>query len=372
MNDKVAKWSEECKSVGFTWIEKVDGNYSMCSCDVCGHVDNYQQGCIRRGEVKCSHCHETKMREECSAVGLTWIAKVDGAYSKCSCNVCGHVDNYAQAHIRRGNVKCSHCYEAKMREECKAVGFTWVEKVDKRHSKCSCNVCGHVDNYHQGNIRGGNVKCSNCHNTKMREECSAVGLTWIEKVDKCHSKCSCNVCGHVDNYAQAHIRRGGVKCTSCQIIKYKQAAKQGWTFINHYRENNHTYINTQHNCSDTIVKVKSGNYLKGAYDCHHCMHTHFSDPSYFYVIQVGDIIKLGISNRPDQRYKQYGLPDDSTIIEHLRIPLETKRDALVVESYAKQLVKDYKIPSDAAKQVFTKSGHNECYDIECLPMLMSI
>ena len=102
------------------------------------------------------------------------------------------------------------------------------------------------------------------------------------------------------------------------------------------------------------------------------MHTHFSDPSYFYVIQVGDIIKLGISNRPDERYTQYGLSDDSTIIEHLRIPLETKRDALLVESHAKQLVKDFKIPSEAAKQVFTKSGFNECYDIECLPMLMSI
>lgn len=199
-----------------------------------------------------------------------------------------------------------------------------------------------------------------------------VGLTWITKVNKSHSKCSCSVCGHVDNYVQGDIRRGSVKCTSCQITKYKQAAKQGWTFIDNYRENKHTYVNIQHSCSDDLVKVDVGAYLKGEYSCPHCMHTHYSDPSYFYVIQVGDIIKLGISNRPDQRYTKYGLPDDSTIIEHLRIPLETKRDALVVESYAKQLVKDYKIPNEISKLVFTKSGYNECYDIECLPMLMSI
>lgn len=208
--------------------------------------------------------------------------------------------------------------------------------------------------------------------TKMCEECSAVGLTWIEKVDGLYSKCSCIVCGHIDDYQQANIRRGKVRCTACQITKYKSALKDGWTFINHYRENHTTYVNIQHRCSDPIVKVAVSAYLNAAYDCPHCMHTHFSDPSYFYVIQVGDIIKLGISNRPDQRYTQYGLPADAQIIEHLRIPLENKRDALVVESYAKQLVNDFKIPSDVARQVFTKSGYSECYYIKCLQMLMNI
>lgn len=262
--------------------------------------------------------------------------------------------------------------EMKWREECKAVGLTWLGKVDWSRSKCSCNVCGHVDEYVQGAIRRGKVKCSQCHETKMREECSAVGLMWMAKVNKSHSKCSCNMCGHVDNYVQGDIRRGEVKCTACQITKYKQAAKQGWTFIDHYCENKSTYVNLKHSCSDAIVKVHIGAYLKGSYDCPHCMHTHYSDPSYFYVIQVGDIIKLGISNRPNQRYTKYGLPNDLTITEHLRIPLETKRDALVVESYAKQLVKDFKIPSEVAKQVFTKSGYNECYAIDSLGHLLAI
>jgi len=372
MNDKEMKWSEECSAVGLMWLVKVDAKYSKCSCNVCGHVDDYHQSAIRLGKVKCSHCHETKMSEECSAVGFTWLVKVDAKYSKCSCNVCGHVDDYQQGNIRRGNVKCSHCLDTKMSEECKAVGLTWIAKVNKSHSKCSCNVCGHVDDYGQGDIRRGNVKCSHCHETKMREECSAVGFTWVGRAGGVYSKCSCNVCGHVDDYHQGAIRRGAVKCAACQITKYKAAPKDGWTFIDHYRENKQTYVNIQHSCSDTIVKVKSGNYLNGSYDCPHCIHTHFSDPSYFYVIQVGDIIKLGISNRPDQRYTKYGLPNDLTITEHLRIPLENKRDALVVESYAKQLVKDYKIPTEISKQVFTKSGYNECYDIDCLPMLMNI
>ena len=126
MIDKETKWREECKAVGFTWIEKVDKRHSKCSCDVCGHVDNYRQGAIRLGDVKCSHCYETKLREECKAVGFTWIEKVDKRHSKCSCDVCGHVDNYHQNAIRIGKVKCSHCYETKLREECKAVGFTWI------------------------------------------------------------------------------------------------------------------------------------------------------------------------------------------------------------------------------------------------------
>ena len=163
--------------------------------------------------------------------------------------------------------------ERKWCEECSAVGLTWIKKVDRLYSKCSCIVCGHIDDYRQAHIRRGKVKCSNCYERKWCEECSAVGLTWIEKVDGNRSKCSCNVCGHIDDYRQDNIRRGNVRCTACQITKYKSALKDGWTFINHHCENGQSYVNIQHSCSDTIVKVKSGNFLNGSYDCPHCMHT---------------------------------------------------------------------------------------------------
>ena len=264
--------------------------------------------------------------------------------------------------------------EMKWREECKAVGLTWVGRAGAKYSVCSCNVCGHVDEYQQGHIRAGKVRCGGCQTTKYKSVAKD-GWTFdghycVDRLTYVNLKHSCG-----DDLVKVQVGsylKGAYDCPQCQTTKYKQAVKQGWSFIDHYCENRLTYINLKHNCSDTIVKVQLGNYLKGVYDCPHCMHTHFSDPSYFYVIQVGDIIKLGISNRPNQRYTKYGLPDDSQIIEHLRIPLENKRDALVVESYAKQLVKEFKIPTDISKQVFTKSGYNECYDIECLPMLMSI
>lgn len=262
--------------------------------------------------------------------------------------------------------------ESKWKAECETEGLTWIEKVDKNCSKCSCMVCGHVDEYDQGAIRRGRVKCSKCHETKMREECKVVGLIWLSKVNGQYSKCSCMVCGHIDTYQQANIRLGKVKCTNCQITKYKTAVKPGWEFINHFSDGRLTYVNLRHNCCDDLVKVRVSDYLRGEYDCPHCSHTHFSDPSYFYVIQVGDIVKLGISNRPDQRYTQYGLPEDATVIEHLRIPLESKRDALVVGSYAKQLVNDYKIPTEISKQLFTKGGFNECYSIDSLDHLLTI
>ena len=263
--------------------------------------------------------------------------------------------------------------DEKYKAECLAEGFVYLGKSDRRnYSVVKCNVCGGVGEYVQGHIRAGKVRCNECQESKIREECSAEGFTWIEKVDKNRSRCSCNVCGHVDVFAQANIRAGNVRCKACQNTNYKSAAKDGWEFINHFCEERKTYVNLKHYCCDDLVEVDIGNYIKGKYSCPHCSHTHYNDQSYFYVIQVGDIIKLGISNRPDQRYTQYGLPEDSTIIEHLRIPLETKRDALVVESHAKQLVKDFKIPSDIAKQMFTKSGHNECYSIDALDLLLTI
>lgn len=264
--------------------------------------------------------------------------------------------------------------ETKWRDECSAIGFTWLGKVDGHYSKCSCTVCGHVDTYHQANIRRGEVKCQQCQIIKYQKSAKP-DWTFIDHfrdgrltyVNVKHTRCECLVKVHVGNYL-----KGEYDCPRCQITKYKQSAKQGWTFIDHFFDGRTTYVNLKHNCCDDLVKVRVGAYLKGKYDCPNCSHTHFSDPSYFYVIQVCDIIKLGISNRPDQRYTQYGLPKDTTITEHLRIPLESKRDALVVESYAKQLVKDYKIPTEISKQVFTKEGFNECYTIESLEHLLKI
>ena len=208
---------------------------------------------------------------------------------------------------------------------------------------------------------------------KYTAECSAAGFEYIGKSSRVgYSVVKCMVCGAVDEFQQGNIRGGRVRCKDCQISKYQQASKDGWTFINHYCENHRSYVNIQHRCSDAIVKVEVGAYLNGSYDCPHCMHSHYSDQSYFYVIQVEDIIKLGISNRPAHRYTQYGLPEGANVIEHLRIPLENKRDALVVESYAKQLAKEYKIQPDIAKQVFTQSGYNECYSLESLDLLLTI
>lgn len=263
----------------------------------------------------------------------------------------------------------------KYASECLAEGFEYIGKSDRRnYSVVKCNVCGYVDEYQQTNIRLGKVKCSHCQITKYK---SSVKPDWtfmnhfrdgsLTFVNLKHNCCNDLVKVQVSAYL-----RDSYDCPHCQIIKYKSSVKPTWTFVNHFCDGRQTYVNLKHNCCDDLVKVQTSHYLRGEYDCPHCSHTHFNDPSYFYVIQVGTIVKLGISNRPDQRYTQYGLPDDATIIEHLRIPLESKRDALVVESYAKQLVKDYKIHTDIAKQIFTKSGCNECYSIESLEYLLTI
>jgi len=265
--------------------------------------------------------------------------------------------------------------DEKYSAECLAAGFEYIGKSSRvNYSVVRCMVCGAIGEYQQTNIRAGTVRCKECQISKYK---SVVKNGWSfinhfceDRTTYVNLKHSCGgelVKVHVGAYL-----KGSYDCPHCQLTKYKSVVKNGWSFINHFCEDRTTYVNLKHSCSDDLVKVDVGAYLKGSYDCPRCMHTHFSDQSFFYVIQINDIIKLGISNRPDQRYTQYGLPEDSTIIEHLRIPLETKRDALVVESYAKQLVKDYKLPTDIAKQLFTQSGYNECYSLGSLDLLLTI
>lgn len=318
-----------------------------------------------------------KYTAECLACNFTYIGKSSRVnYSVTKCMVCGGVEEYDQRHIRNGNVRCKQCHETKMREECSVEGFLYLWKSSRSgYSVTKCLVCGTVGEYQQSAIRAGNVRCKECQITKYK---SAAKDGWsfvnhfrdgrLTFVNLKHDYC--------DDLVEVQVSaflKGEYSCPHCQITKYKSAVKDGWEFINHFCENGRqTYVNLKHSCCDGLVIVQTGHFLNGAYECPHCMHTHFSDQSYFYVIQVGDIIKLGISNRPDQRYTQYGLPEDATITEHLRIPLETKRDALVVESYAKQLVKDCKLPTEIAKQVFTQSGYNECYSLESLDLLLTI
>lgn len=259
--------------------------------------------------------------------------------------------------------------------ECLACNLTYIGKSSRKdYSVVKCMVCGGVGEYQQVHIRAGNVRCKTCQIAKYK---SAAKQGWLF-VDHFRDGVTTYVilkheCGDdLVKVQVGHFLKGAYDCPHCQIAKYKSASKPDWVFVDHFRDGRQTYVNLKHECCDDLVKVSVGNYLNGEYSCPHCSHTHFNDPSYFYVIQVGDMVKLGISNRPDQRYTQYGLPDDSEIIEHLRIPLETKRDALVLESYAKQLVKYYKIPTDIAKQVFTKEGFNECYSLESHEYLLTI
>ena len=320
---------------------------------------------------------DEKYSEECKAVGFEHIGRGSrSGYSVTRCLVCGHVDDYQQAHIRAARIRCKECQIAKYKSAAKD-GWEFINHiresretyVNLKHECCDDLVKVHVGAYLKGKY-----SCPHCQITKYKQAAKP-GWTFVDHF--CDGKSTYvnlkHSCG--DDLVKVRIGdylNGKYSCPHCQITKYKQAAKPGWAFVDHFCDGKSTYVNLKHSCGDDLVKVHASAYIRGSYDCQQCMHTHYNDQSYFYVIQVGDIIKLGISNRPDQRYTQYGLPDDATIIEHLRIPLESKRDALVVESHAKQLVKDFKIPTEISKQVFTKEGFNECYTIDSLDLLLTI
>lgn len=59
----------------------------------------------------------------------------------------------------------------KYKAECLEQGFKWLGKVDANNSQCECLTCGHIDTYHQGNMRDGRVACSNCSPGHWNEPC---------------------------------------------------------------------------------------------------------------------------------------------------------------------------------------------------------
>lgn len=163
MSDKELKWKSECLAKGLKYLGKPkDRNYSTCECQLCGHVDDYQQVNIRAGKVSCSNCNDIKWKAECLAQGLKWISKKNARHSTCECTTCGHVDDYRQDSIRAGEVSCSNCNELRWKSECLAQGLKWLSKKNAKYSTCECTTCGHIDDYRQSHIRAGAVACSNC------------------------------------------------------------------------------------------------------------------------------------------------------------------------------------------------------------------
>lgn len=210
---------------------------------------------------------------------------------------------------------------------------------------------------------------------KWSRECSENGFKFLRKSSE-NSKCSiaeCNVCGHVDSFYQHHMRDGKVRCEQCLIQKYKAAVKHGWEYVDKTVNKTKSYVILKHNCSDNLVTVESGNFLNGKYDCPHCMHSHYDEQSYFYIIKVtnnnNSIIKIGVANNTNRRFRQYGLPDDAILeIVHIE-PFPSKRLAITFESAMKQALKEYKVVSDIDKEIFKCQGHTECFTDKSLEYL---
>lgn len=377
--DKVAKWSAECLEQGFKFIGKSleKPGCSIAECNVCGHVDSYHSGAMRKGLVRCSNCKIAQFSNECLAQGFKFIGKSseNSDYTIAECMTCGIVDVYVQSAMRDGRVRCEQCKNTKFSNECLENGFVFLHKVDGHNSLCECAMCHHQDIYQQVAMRKGRVRCKSCKNTQYSNECLEYGFKFIGKSpdNSNYSIAECNVFGHVDRYQQCAMRKGEVRCEQCLIQKYKEAVKPGWEYVDKSVIKKHTYIILKHNCSENLVTVDSSAFLKGVYDCPHCMHGHYDDPSIFYVIKVThnnkSIIKIGISNNATRRFRKYGLPDDATLeIIHTE-PFETKRLAVTFESTMKLALRDYKVDNEIAKEIFKDSGFTECLTVDSLEVI---
>ena len=361
--NRIEKWTSECLEQGFKWLGKVDGARSRCECMVCGHVDDYRQGDIRRGEVRCSSCHETKMKNECLQQGFEWIHKVDGNNSLCRCLVCGYEGTYQQGAMRKGDVRCSSCHETKMKNECLDQGFEWIRKVDGHHSLCRCLSCCHQDTFQQVNMRKGEVRCSSCHETKMKNECLNQGFEWIRKVNGDDSLCKCLSCGNQGVFDQSAMRRGEVRCSSCQETKMKnECLDQGFEWIR--KVDGHHSLCRCLTCwhEDTFSQSAMRD---GRVSCSICSPGHWNEECFFYMARIihgnSTIIKIGVAADPHKRYTQYGLKPYADITEILRLRFDTKLEAVEFESNMKSLLKPLHIHPDVAKLTLTYSGFTECY-----------
>jgi hypothetical protein len=297
-------------------------------------------------------------RAEAKAHGWEWVEMVDSRQSRSLYkHSCGHMQLFATASMRKGQIKCGHCQEEKFKSEATAKGWTWLSQFAYRQSLYQ-HQCGHTQVVETSNMRRCGAKCQHCWLEKIKAEATANGWFWISQVDEDYGRYQ-HQCGHEQDVQMTNMRRTMVQCSHCQEEKLKSEAQNGWTWLGQVAWYYGLY---QHRCGHT-QKITMGNMRKGMVACHACEASWATKPSNLYVLYISlqgeALVKVGISGNLDHRKNCYGLPPEAEVTTLKTVPFATGLEAKAAEQ--KVLKKFRKHQLKNIDHIMSRSGATECF-----------
>jgi len=168
-------------------------------------------------------------------------------------------------------------------------------------------------------------------------------------------KDGCKSCGSINR----------AKSLSDRIKEARAVHGYRYEYLGLYTKDRFSYLTVD--CSEHgIFDQKARDHILG-HGCPNCADCSFSTtkPALFYIIKVGDLYKIGVTNRSVyKRYEDEGIEYKVVYSENL----STGREALDIENAVKTLFNLYKY---TGKSPFSKTGTTELFTINPLSVILA-
>lgn len=228
-------------------------------------------------------------------------------YLNVRCNICGDIKKARLRLLSAGSYSCTHCKKLKYESLISDLNWKYVSHAAGR-IKLECAICGITNNIDSSSItRGSTPYCSSCQINRYVYACEKLKLTFIDKVQDGHTLLitECNLCGHKDKTHSGDILGGRFRCNGCLLNKYINAlSKRNCTLISAEKQHKkRTQIYYQNSNGDKF-KAAASNVLSGRFEV--SLNGYWSHPHSVYLIklQIEDnlfIYKIGTANNPEKR-----------------------------------------------------------------------
>lgn len=112
---------------------------SLISCNICSNTWAVRNDTASKGSPTCNLCFDSELEKEAHAAGFTYLKDRKPLRSNCpsrttlsrwySCNICGSIDTFQHGGMRKGNVRCSKCYLTRLQTEAEKQGMVYLGHV---------------------------------------------------------------------------------------------------------------------------------------------------------------------------------------------------------------------------------------------------
>ena len=146
--------------------------YGIYQCKTCKALRQLRIDRVKSKNILCRSCKKIQFDKEAKMAGLSILGPGKSAnYRLYEFVKCKHRHEFTLQHVRKKNVSCKTCLETKIKSEAKAVGLKVIGKgKDHRYRLYEFSVCGHKKEFTFANIRRIKPRCDTCfENTRLIE-----------------------------------------------------------------------------------------------------------------------------------------------------------------------------------------------------------